>query len=71
MSLGCGILGMPGGTAYGGLINILKPNENEWIFISAASGAVGGLVGQIAKNIYNCKVIGCAGGVEKCKFIKD
>jgi NADPH-dependent curcumin reductase CurA len=71
ISLGVGVLGMPGSTAYGGLIDILRPNEGETIFISAASGAVGGLVGMIAKAIYNCQVIGSCGGPEKCELIKS
>jgi len=57
---------MPGSTAYGGLIDVLRPKEGETLFVSAASGAVGSLVGMIAKNIYKCKVIGSCGGHEKC-----
>jgi NADPH-dependent curcumin reductase CurA len=45
ISYGIGVLGMPGSTAYGGLIDVLKPLKGETIFISAASGAVGSLVG--------------------------
>jgi NADPH-dependent curcumin reductase CurA len=71
LSLGIGILGMPGSTAYGGLTGILQPKQGETIFISAASGAVGGLVGMIAKNVFNCTVIGSCGGPEKCEFIKS
>jgi NADPH-dependent curcumin reductase CurA len=71
IGLGIGILGMPGSTAYGGLIDVLRPNKGDTIFISAASGAVGSLVGMIAKNIYDCKVIGSAGGPEKCALIKE
>jgi hypothetical protein len=52
IAYGVGVMGMPGSTAYGGLIDILRPLEGETIFISAAAGAVGGLVGQIAKNEY-------------------
>ena len=48
ITLGIGLLGMPGSTAYGGLIDVLKVKEGETIFISAASGAVGSLVGTIA-----------------------
>ena len=62
---------MPGSTAYGGLIDVLKPKENDVLFVSAAAGAVGGLVGQIAKNQFNCTVIGSCGGPEKGKIIKD
>jgi NADPH-dependent curcumin reductase CurA len=71
IGLGIGILGMPGSTAYGGLIDVLRPNKGETIFISAASGAVGSLVGMIAKNIYECKVIGSVGGPEKCALVKE
>ena len=71
LSLGIGMLGMPGSTAYGGLLDVLKVENGQTIFVSAASGAVGSLVGQIAKNIYGCIVIGSCGGVEKCKIIKD
>jgi NADPH-dependent curcumin reductase CurA len=71
IAYGVGVMGMPGSTAYGGLIDILRPLEGETIFISAAAGAVGGLVGQIAKNEYGCKVIGSCGGPEKGKLILD
>ena len=66
ISYGIGVLGMPGSTAYGGLIDVLKPLKGETIFISAASGAVGSLVGQLAKKLFDCKVIGSAGGPKKC-----
>ena len=46
---------MTGSTAYGGLIDILRPNIGETIFVSSASGAVGSVVGMIAKKIYKCK----------------
>ena len=71
ISYGIGILGMPGSTAYGGLLGVLNPKIGETIFISAASGAVGGLVGQLAKQIFNCKVIGSCGGPDKCALVKD
>jgi NADPH-dependent curcumin reductase CurA len=71
ISLSIGILGMPGATAYGGLTDVLRPNKGETIFISAASGAVGGLVGQMSKQIYGCKVIGSCGGEEKCVLVKE
>ena len=57
---------MPGSTAYGGLIDVLKPKEGETLFVSGASGAVGSLVGMIAKNVFKCKVIGSCGWPEKC-----
>ena len=65
-----GVLGMSGSTAYGGLIDILRPNIGETIFVSSASGAVGSVVGMIAKKIYKCKVIGSCGGAEKCDLEK-
>jgi NADPH-dependent curcumin reductase CurA len=71
ISYGVGVMGMPGSTAYGGLIDVLRPNKGETIFISAAAGAVGGLVGQIAKNEFGCKVVGSCGGPEKGKIILD
>jgi NADPH-dependent curcumin reductase CurA len=71
LSLGIGLLGMPGSTAYGGLIDVLKVQNGEVLFVSAASGAVGSLVGMIAKRVYNCTVIGSAGGPEKCNLIKE
>jgi len=51
ISYGVGVLGMPGATAYGGYLDVLAAKEGETIFISAASGAVGSIVGQIAKNV--------------------
>jgi NADPH-dependent curcumin reductase CurA len=71
ITLGLGLLGMPGSTAYGGLIDVLRPNQGETIFISAASGAVGSIVGMLAKRLYNCTVIGSCGGAEKCALIKE
>jgi NADPH-dependent curcumin reductase CurA len=71
ISYGIGILGMPGSTAYGGLIHVLRPKKDETLFISAASGAVGGLVGMLAKALYGCKVIGSCGGDEKCEILKN
>jgi len=71
ISLGVGLLGMPGATAYGGLIDVLRPLAGETIFISAASGAVGSLVGMLAKQIYGCTVIGSCGGAVKSALIKE
>ena len=65
-----GTLGMPGRTAYFGLNRVGKPKHGETLVVSAASGAVGAVVGQLGK-IYGCKVIGIAGGSEKCSFVKD
>jgi NADPH-dependent curcumin reductase CurA len=65
-----GTLGMPGRTAYFGLNRVGKPKSGETIVVSAASGAVGTVVGQLGKE-YGCHVIGIAGGPEKCSFVKD
>uniref|UniRef100_A0A0E0RF88 Enoyl reductase (ER) domain-containing protein n=1 Tax=Oryza rufipogon TaxID=4529 RepID=A0A0E0RF88_ORYRU len=62
-----GILGMPGLTAYAGFFDVPKPKKGEYVFISGASGAVGQVVGQLAK-ITGCYVIGSAGYDEKSKF---
>jgi NADPH-dependent curcumin reductase CurA len=64
------VLGMPGMTAYFGLLEVGEPKEGDTVVVSGAAGAVGATVGQIAK-IKGCKVIGIAGGAEKCAYIKD
>ncbi|MBU2894790.1 NADP-dependent oxidoreductase [Colwellia sp. D2M02] len=69
-SYALGILGMPGLTAYMGLLDIGQPKAGETVVVAAATGAVGSLVGQIAK-IKGCKVIGIAGGSEKCQYAVD
>jgi len=71
LTLGLGLLGMPGSTAYGGLFDVLAAKQGETIFVSAASGAVGSLVGMMAKNVFNCTVIGSCGGPEKAALIKE
>lgn len=65
-----GVLGMPGMTAYFGLLDIGKPKESETVVVSGAAGAVGSIVGQIAK-IKGCRVVGIAGGAEKTKILKE
>ena len=65
-----GTLGMPGMTAYFGLIDIGRPAEGETVVVSGAGGAVGGAVGQIAK-IKGCRVVGIAGGSEKCSYVQE
>ncbi|HMK87300.1 MAG TPA: NADP-dependent oxidoreductase [Steroidobacteraceae bacterium] len=62
-----GILGMPGFTAYIGLLDIGKPRPEETVVVAAATGAVGSVVGQIAK-LKGCRVVGIAGGAEKCAW---
>jgi NADPH-dependent curcumin reductase CurA len=65
-----GIVGMPGLTAYVGLLDIGQPQPGETVFVSAASGAVGSVVCQIAK-IKGCRVVGSAGSDEKIAWLKD
>ena len=67
ISTALGILGMPGLTAYFGLLNICKPLPGDTVVVSAASGAVGAVVGQIAK-IMGCRVIGIAGSEQKIDY---
>jgi NADPH-dependent curcumin reductase len=64
------VLGVTGLTAYFGLLEIGRPQPGETVVVSAAAGAVGMVVGQIAK-IKGCRVVGIAGGPEKCRFIVD
>ena len=68
VSYALGVLGMPGMTAYTGLLNIGRPKEEETVVVAAAGGAVGSVVGQIAK-IKGCRAVGIAGGKEKCDFV--
>ncbi|WP_120006896.1 NADP-dependent oxidoreductase [Teichococcus vastitatis] len=63
-----GVLGMPGTTAWIGTTEILQPRPGECFVVSAASGAVGGVAGQIAKHM-GARVVGIAGGAEKCRFV--
>ncbi|WP_201609192.1 NADP-dependent oxidoreductase [Psychrobacter immobilis] len=65
-----GVLGMPGMTGYFGLLKTGEPKAGETVVVSGAAGAVGGLVGQIAK-LKGCRVVGIAGDAEKCKFLVD
>lgn len=65
-----GVLGMPGMTAWFGLSEIGRPKAGETVVVSAASGAVGGIVGQLAK-IKGCRVVGIAGGKAKCDYAAD
>jgi NADPH-dependent curcumin reductase CurA len=70
MSTANGVLGMPGMTAYFGLLECGRPKPGETVVVSAASGAVGQVVGQIAR-IMGCRAVGIAGGPTKCAFVKD
>lgn len=70
VSTALGVLGMPGMTAYTGLLNIGQPKPGETLVVAAAAGAVGGIVGQIGK-IKGCRVVGIAGGEEKCKLVRE
>ena len=70
ISTAVGVLGMPGMTAYTGLLNIGKPQPGETLVVAAASGPVGSLVGQIAK-IKGCRAVGVAGGQGKCDYVVD
>ncbi len=63
-----GILGMPGYTAYAGLLKIGEPKPGETVVVAAAAGPVGATVGQIAKRL-GCRVVGVAGGAEKCAHV--
>jgi NADPH-dependent curcumin reductase len=65
-----GTLGMPGLTAYFGLLDIGQPTAGDTVVVSAAAGAVGGVVGQIAK-LKGCRVVGIAGGPEKCTYVVE
>ena len=65
-----GVLGMPGATAYTGVIDILKPKAGETVVVSAASGAVGSVAGQLAKR-KGARVVGVAGGADKCLYVQD
>lgn len=68
ISTSLGVLGMPGLTAYFGTLDVLAPQAGDTLVVNAASGAVGSVVGQIAK-IAGCHVVGIAGSKEKCDFI--
>jgi len=70
ISTALGILGMPGMTAYVGLLDIGQPKPGETVVVSAASGAVGAVVGQLAK-IKGCRAVGIAGSAEKCRYVVD
>ncbi len=70
MSAYLGVVGMPGVTAWLGLNHVIAAKPGETVVVSAASGAVGGVVGQLAKRL-GCRAVGVAGGAEKCGFVVD
>lgn len=63
-----GVVGMPGATAWTGLMEICQPRVGETVVVSAASGAVGSVVGQLAK-LQGCRAVGIAGGRDKCDYV--
>ncbi|MCG2599973.1 NADP-dependent oxidoreductase [Achromobacter insuavis] len=69
-SYSLGVLGMPGFTGYMGLLDIGQPKAGETVVVAAASGAVGAVVGQLAK-IHGCKAVGIAGGADKCRYVVE
>ncbi|CUI44643.1 NADP-dependent oxidoreductase [Achromobacter xylosoxidans] len=69
-SYSLGVLGMPGFTGYMGLLDIGQPKAGETVVVAAASGAVGAVVGQLAK-IHGCKAVGIAGGPDKCRYVVE
>ncbi|WCJ38925.1 Zinc-binding dehydrogenase family protein [Euphorbia peplus] len=69
LSFHLGLLGMPGFTAYAGFYEVCSPKKGDYVFVSAASGAVGQLVGQLAK-LHGCYVIGSAGTSQKVDLLK-
>jgi NADPH-dependent curcumin reductase CurA len=70
ISTALGVLGMPGLTAYVGLLDIGRPRPGETVVVSAASGAVGSAVGQIAR-LKGCRAVGVAGSADKCRFVVE
>ena len=70
ISTALGVLGMPGFTAWSGLLQIGQPKPGETVVVAAASGAVGSAVGQIAR-IHGARAVGIAGGADKCAFVRD
>ena len=70
LSAHLGVVGMPGRTAYFGLSDVGKPVAGETLVVAAASGAVGSVVGQIAK-LKGLRAVGIAGGPDKCRYVKE
>jgi len=70
ISTALGVLGMPGMTAYTGLLNIGQPKAGETLVVAAATGPVGSLVGQIGR-LKGCRVVGIAGGTDKVRYMRE
>jgi len=70
LSAHLGVVGMPGRTAFYGLMEVGKPSAGETLVVAAASGAVGSVVGQIAR-IKGLRVVGIAGGEDKCRYVRE
>ena len=70
LSAGLGVAGMPGVTAYVGLIDLCAPQAGETVVVTAASGGVGSVAGQLAR-LRGCRVVGVAGGADKCRHVVD
>src|SRR4051812_48969668 len=70
LSYALGVLGMPGMTAYVALLDVGRPKPGETVVVSAATGAVGSVVGQVAK-IKGCRAVGIAGGEVKCRYVVE
>jgi NADPH-dependent curcumin reductase CurA len=70
ISTAIGVLGMPGATAWVGLMDIARPKPGETVVVSAAAGAVGSAVGQLAK-VHGCRAVGVAGGTDKCRYVTE
>jgi NADPH-dependent curcumin reductase CurA len=70
VTTGLGVLGMPGFTAYAGLIVIGKPKPGETVVVSSASGPVGSVVGQLAR-MAGCRAVGITGGPDKCRYLRE
>ncbi len=70
ISTAVGVLGMPGLTAWAGLLHLGEPRPGETVLVSAACGPVGCMVGQLAR-IAGCRAVGIAGGAEKCRIVKE
>src|SRR5262249_7074060 len=70
VSYALGVLGMPGMTAYVALLDIGRPRPGETVVVSAASGAVGSVAGQVAR-ILGCRAVGVAGGEAKCRYVVE